>query len=62
MTMHDEWYKQQTDILSDALAELLTNDDPALACKGLRDAIASWTDHHEKELAKWNRLKALLCL
>jgi hypothetical protein len=62
MTMHDEWYKQQTEHLSEALAELLTDDDPALACKGLREAIQYWTDYHEKELMKWNRLRALLCL
>jgi hypothetical protein len=60
--MHDEWYKQQADHLSEALAELLTDDDPALACKGLREAIQYWTDYHEKELVKWSRLKALLCL
>jgi hypothetical protein len=57
-----DWYKQQTEHLSDILAELLTDDDPTVACKALGEAIASWEDYHEKELAKWRRLRALLCL
>jgi len=57
-----EWYKQQTEDLSDILVELLTDDDPAMACKSLSEAIASWEDYHEKELAKWKRLRALLGL
>ena len=57
-----EWYKQQTESLSDILAELLTDDDPGMACKALGETIASWEDHHEKELAKWKRLRALLGL
>lgn len=60
--MHDDWYKQQTEGLSDILVELLTDDDPAIACKALSETIASWEDYHEKELAKWKRLRALLCL
>ncbi len=55
-----EWYKQQTEILSDILSELLTDDDPAMACKALSESIASWEDYHEKELAKWKRLRMLL--
>jgi hypothetical protein len=57
-----QWYKQQTEHLSDILAELLTDDDPAMACKALSETIASWEDYHEKELAKWKRLRALLGL
>ena len=57
-----EWYKQQTEHLSDILAELLTDDDPTMACKALSETIASWEDYHEKELAKWKRLRALLGL
>jgi len=56
----DQWYQQQVDHISDALQELLSDDDPFIAIKGLDDAIAIWVDHHEKELAKWKRLKALL--
>jgi hypothetical protein len=56
----NQWYQEQVDHISDALQELLTDDDPAIAIKGLSDAIASWEDHHEKELAKWKRLRALL--
>ena len=55
-----QWYQQQTDGIADALQELLTDDDPSIAIKGLSDAIASWEDYHEKELAKWKRLRALL--
>lgn len=56
----DQWYQQQVDHISDALQELLVDDDPAIAIKGLSEAIASWEDYHEKELAKWKRLRALL--
>jgi len=56
----DQWYQQQVDHISDALQELLTDDDPSIAIKGLNEAIASWEDYHEKELAKWKRLRALL--
>jgi hypothetical protein len=55
-----DWYKQQTEHLSDILAELLTDDDPAMACKALSETIASWED--EKEHAKWKRLRVLLGL
>ena len=57
-----DWYKQQTEHLSDILAELLTDDDPAMACKALSETIATWEYYHEKELAKWKRLRALLGL
>ena len=56
----DQWYQQQVDLISDALQEFLTDDDPSITIKGLSDAIASWEDYHEKELAKWKRLRALL--
>ena len=56
----DQWYQQQVDHISDAFQELLSDDDPSIAIKGLNDAIASWEDYHEKELAKWKRLRALL--
>ncbi|AEX56028.1 hypothetical protein S-CBS4_gp061 [Synechococcus phage S-CBS4] len=56
----DQWYQQQVDHISDALQELLTDDDPSIAIKGLSDAIASWEDYHKKELAKWKRFRALL--
>jgi hypothetical protein len=56
----DQWYKQQVDHISDALQELLVDDDPAVAIKGLREAIVSWEDYHAKELAKWKRLRGLL--
>lgn len=56
------WHKQQVEKLSDVLAELLTDDDPALACKALSETITEWEDYHEKELSKWKRLRALLCL
>lgn len=57
-----EWYNQQLEQLSDIFAELLTDDDPAMACKALSETIASWEDYHEKELAKWKRLRILLGL
>jgi hypothetical protein len=57
-----DWYKQQTEHLSDILAELLTDDDPVMACKALSETIASWEDYHEKEHAKWKRLRVLLGL
>jgi len=60
MSFSDQWYKQQTDHISEALQELLTDDDPSIAIKGLSDAIAEWEEYHEKELAKWKRLRALL--
>jgi hypothetical protein len=56
----DQWHQQQVDHISDALQELLSDDDPSVAIKGISDAIASWEDYHEKELAKWKRLRALL--
>jgi hypothetical protein len=56
----DQWYKQQVDHISEALQELLTDDDPTIAIKGLSEAISEWEDYHEKELAKWKRLRALL--
>jgi hypothetical protein len=56
----DQWYKQQVDHISEALQELLTDDDPAVAIKGLSEAISEWEGYHEKELAKWKRLRALL--
>jgi hypothetical protein len=58
----DQWYKQQVDHISEALQELLTDDDPAVAIKGLSEAIGEWETYHEKELAKWKRLRALLGL
>jgi hypothetical protein len=58
----DKWYEQKTEMLSEALQELLSEGDAAKAKQGLIDAIASWTNYHEEELAKWNRLKALLGL
>jgi hypothetical protein len=58
----DQWYKQQVDHISEALQELLTDDDPAVAIKGLSEAISEWEDYHEKELTKWKRLRALLGL
>jgi hypothetical protein len=57
-----DWYKQQTEHLSDILAELLTDDDPAMARKALSETIASWEDYHEKEHVKWKRLRVLLGL
>lgn len=57
-----EWYKQQTETLSEALHELVSDDNPALAAKGIGDAIKSWEDYHETELAKWKRLRVLLGL
>ena len=57
-----DWYKQQTEHLSDILAELLTDDDPTMACKALSETTTSWEDYHEKELAKWKRLRTLLSL
>ncbi len=56
----DQWHQQQVDHISEALQELLTDDDPAVAIKGISEAIASWENYHEKELAKWKRLRALL--
>lgn len=60
--MEDLWYEQQVEALGEALHELITDDDPRKVREGLSDAIASWTDHHEKELAKWKALKELLGL
>jgi len=60
--MEDLWYKQQVEALSEAMQELLCNDDPESVKQGLRDAIAEWTDHHEQELKKWTALKASLGL
>ena len=60
--IESQWYKQQIEHLSDILAELLTDDDPAMARKALSETIASWEDYHEKEHAKWKRLRVLLGL
>ena len=60
--MDDLWYKQQVEALGEALQELITDDDPQKVRQGLSDAIASWTDYHEKELAKWQALRELLGL
>lgn len=60
MDATSQWYKQQVDHISESLQELLTDDDPSIAIKGLSDAITEWEDYHEKELAKWKRLRALL--
>ena len=57
-----EWYKQQTEMLSEVLNEFVSDDNPDLATKGISDAIKSWEDYHETELAKWKRLRALLGL
>lgn len=57
-----QWHKQQVEHLSDALAELMVDDDPHLARKAITEAIASWTDYHKKELEKWNALRNLLSL
>jgi len=59
-SFEDQWYQQQTDSISDALQELLADDNPSVVIKALSDAIAGWEDYHEKELAKWRRLRALL--
>jgi hypothetical protein len=56
----DQWYRQQVDHISEALQELLTDDDPAVAIKGLSEAIGEWETYHEKELSKWKRLRVLL--
>jgi hypothetical protein len=58
----DQWYKQQVDHISEGLQELLTDDDFSIAIKGLSEAISEWETYHEKELAKWKRLRALLGL
>jgi len=60
--IESEWYKQQTELLSDVLAELVTDDDPHLARKAIAETIASWTDYHKKELDKWSALRNLLSL
>lgn len=60
--MQDLWYEQQVESISEAFHELLIDGDPEQGRQGLRDAIQSWTDHHEKELVKWNALKKLLGL
>lgn len=57
-----EWYKQQIEHLSDAFAELMTDDNPHLARKAIAEAISSWADYHKKELDKWNALRNLLSL
>lgn len=60
--IESEWYKQQTELLSDVLAELITDDDPHMARKAIAETIASWIDYHKKELDKWNALRNLLSL
>ena len=57
-----EWYKQQTETLSETLGDLMSDDNPALAAKSISDAIQGWEEYHETELAKWKRLRALLGL
>jgi hypothetical protein len=57
-----QWYKYQTEQLSDIFAELMTDDDPHLARKAIAETIESWTDYHKKELDKWNALRNLLSL
>lgn len=57
-----EWYKQQTEHLSDVFVELMTDDDPQVARKAIAEAIAGWIDYHRKELDKWNALRNLLSL
>lgn len=59
--MEDLWYKQQVEALSEALHELACEDSERVR-QGLRDAIASWTEHHEQELRKWEAMKVLLGL
>lgn len=59
--MEDLWYKQQVEALAEALHELACEDSEKVR-EGLRDAIASWTDHHEEELKKWAAVKVLLGL
>lgn len=61
-TAETEWHKQQVEHLSDALAELLSDDDPHLARKAVAEAIEGWTDYHKKELDKWDSLRNLLSL
>jgi hypothetical protein len=61
-SIDDQWYEQKTEMISEALQELIADGDAVKAKQGLADAIASWTNYHEEELAKWNRLKALLGL
>ena len=62
MSFPDQWYKQQVEHLSEALQELLNDDDFSIAIQGISEAIAEWEDYHGKELAKWQRLRALLNL
>lgn len=57
-----EWYKQQTESLSDIFAELMVDNDPHVARKAIAETITSWTDYHKKELDKWNTLRNLLNL
>jgi hypothetical protein len=57
-----EWYKQEIETLSETLGDLMSDDNPDLAAKGISDAIQSWEDYHETDLAKWKRLRALLSL
>jgi hypothetical protein len=61
-SLKDQWYKQQVDHISEALQELLNDDDFSIATRGISEAIAEWEDYHGKELAKWQRLRALLNL
>jgi len=56
----DPWYQQQVDHISEALQELLNDDNPIVAIKGISDAIAEWEDYHGKELAKWKSLRERL--
>jgi len=58
----DKWYEQKIEMISEALQELLADGDAVKAKQGLIDAVASWTNYHEEELAKWNQLKRLLGL
>ena len=58
--MDDVWWKQQVDTLSDVFQELLCDEDPANATRAIDEAIKSWEDYHEKELAKWKKLRQLL--
>lgn len=60
--VESEWYKQQTEQLSDIFAELMTDDDPHLARKAIAETIESWTSYHKKELDKWSALRNLLSL
>lgn len=57
----DKWKQDQTDIIADALHELMQGDNgKADAKEAIYAAIMSWYDYHNTEATKWGSLLATI--